>query len=219
MSGTFFEIYEKNGNPYYLIPAGTIIYRGIKKTKKYDEYYSHIYKQHKNTFFAFYIDAALLYGNSVFEFEFTQEVSLLALDKIGANFFDKCHEKVQQILIENYVYTDGSLYDSMRIRNSVNKKDTELVDYLCRQGEMGYATDFMHKENEYYQKMTAHTKVFQQELFDEMKSRIKEDDESVPYCYNGYYYITRYEKGKDYPIYSRKKETLSWNLSRHAAYL
>jgi oligopeptidase B len=56
--------------------------------------------------------------------------------------------------------------------------------------------------------MTAHTKVFQQELFDEMKSRIKEDDESVPYGYNGYYYITRYEKGKDYPIYSRKKETL-----------
>src|SRR5690606_41974264 len=35
-----------------------------------------------------------------------------------------------------------------------------------------------------------------------------EDDESVPYFYNGYYYITRYEKGKDYPIYSRKKGSL-----------
>jgi oligopeptidase B len=42
-----------------------------------------------------------------------------------------------------------------------------------------------------------------------MKARIKEDDESVPYLYNGYYYITRFEKGKDYPIYSRKKESLS----------
>jgi oligopeptidase B len=41
-----------------------------------------------------------------------------------------------------------------------------------------------------------------------MKSRIKEDDSSVPYFYNGYYYITRYETGKDYPIYSRKKGTL-----------
>ena len=41
-----------------------------------------------------------------------------------------------------------------------------------------------------------------------MKTRIKEDDESVPYLYNGYYYITRFETGKDYPIYSRKKETL-----------
>jgi len=42
-----------------------------------------------------------------------------------------------------------------------------------------------------------------------MKGRIKEDDESVPYLYNGYYYITRFEKGSDYPIYSRKKGSLS----------
>jgi oligopeptidase B len=41
-----------------------------------------------------------------------------------------------------------------------------------------------------------------------MKARIKEDDESVPYLYNGYYYITRFEKGKDYPIHSRKKGSL-----------
>jgi oligopeptidase B len=41
-------------------------------------------------------------------------------------------------------------------------------------------------------------------LFEE-KARIKENDESVPYLYNGYYYITRFETGKDYPIYSRKK--------------
>ena len=57
--------------------------------------------------------------------------------------------------------------------------------------------------------MTAHTQEFQKELFEEMKARIKEDDESVPYLYNGYYYITRFETGKDYPIYSRKKESLS----------
>ena len=38
-----------------------------------------------------------------------------------------------------------------------------------------------------------------------MKARIKEDDESVPYKSNGYYYITRYEKGGQYPIHSRKK--------------
>ena len=69
--------------------------------------------------------------------------------------------------------------------------------------------DYLNKENEYYHKMTAHTKDFQKELFEEMKGRIKEDDESVPYFYNGYYYITRFEKGKDYPIYSRKKESLS----------
>jgi oligopeptidase B len=70
---------------------------------------------------------------------------------------------------------------------------------------------YLNKENLYYQEMTAHTKVFQKELFEEMKVRIKEDDESVPYLYNGYYYITRFEMGSDYPIYSRKKGSLSAN--------
>jgi oligopeptidase B len=64
----------------------------------------------------------------------------------------------------------------------------------------------LNKENEYYQKETAHTKKFQEELFAEMKGRIKEDDTSVPYLYNGYWYITRYETGKNYPIYTRKRE-------------
>ena len=41
-----------------------------------------------------------------------------------------------------------------------------------------------------------------------MKSRIKEDDASVPFKSNGYFYITRYELGGQYPIYARKKETL-----------
>ncbi|WP_409559652.1 S9 family peptidase [Flavobacterium sp.] len=75
------------------------------------------------------------------------------------------------------------------------RENTEVIDYL-------------NKENDYYKKMTAHTEQFQKDLFDEMKSRIKEDDSSVPYLYNGYYYITRYEIGKDYPIYARKKGSL-----------
>ncbi len=68
--------------------------------------------------------------------------------------------------------------------------------------------NYLNKENDYYRQETAHTKDFQQTLFEEMKSRIKEDDESVPYFYNGYFYITRFEKGKDYPIHSRKKGSL-----------
>ena len=66
----------------------------------------------------------------------------------------------------------------------------------------------MNQENTYYDTMTADTKGFQKDLYEEMKSRIKEDDESVPYLYNGYYYITRFETGKDYPIYSRKRGSL-----------
>lgn len=68
--------------------------------------------------------------------------------------------------------------------------------------------DYLERENDYYERMTAHTKKFQEALFEEMKGRIKEDDNSVPYFYNGYYYITRYETGKDYPIYTRRKDSL-----------
>jgi len=76
-----------------------------------------------------------------------------------------------------------------------NRDNPEVIDYL-------------NQENEYNEKMTAHTKEFQERLFEEMKGRIKEDDESVPYKLNGYWYLTRFETGKDYPIYSRKKREL-----------
>ena len=80
--------------------------------------------------------------------------------------------------------------------------------YWLNDRENPEVIDYLTKENEYYNEMTSHTKDFQEALFQEMKSRIKEDDESVPYFYNGYFYITRFEKGQDYPIYSRKKLTL-----------
>lgn len=90
------------------------------------------------------------------------------------------------------------MHDDLRVDNYywLNDRDNEEV------------IDYLERENDYYNKMTAHTKDFQKDLFEEMKGRIKEDDESVPYFYNGYYYITRFETGKDYPIYSRKKDSL-----------
>ena len=97
--------------------------------------------------------------------------------------------------------TELEKFDDIRIDNYFwlnDRENPEVIDYL-------------NKENEYYQAMTAHTNDFQKELFEEMKSRIKEDDQSVPYLYNGYYYITRFETGSDYPIYSRKKGSLSAN--------
>ncbi|MAL60031.1 MAG: oligopeptidase B [Flavobacteriaceae bacterium] len=80
--------------------------------------------------------------------------------------------------------------------------------YWLNERENEEVIDYLERENDYYNKMTAHTKDFQNDLFEEMKGRIKEDDASVPYFYNGYYYITRYEAGKDYPIHSRKKGSL-----------
>lgn len=80
--------------------------------------------------------------------------------------------------------------------------------YWLNERENPEVLNYLHDENTYYNEMTAHTKAFQHTLFEEMKSRIKEDDESIPYKKNNYYYITRFELGKQYPIYARKKETL-----------
>ena len=70
---------------------------------------------------------------------------------------------------------------------------------------------YLNSENEYFNQVTASTNNFQKELFEEMKGRIKEYDTSVPYFRNQYFYITRFEKGSQYPIYSRKKENLEAN--------
>ena len=87
--------------------------------------------------------------------------------------------------------------------------DVRIDKYFwLRERENPEVIDYLTRENYYNEQMTAHTVPLQEKLFEEMKGRIKEDDSSVPYKLNGYWYITRYEKGKDYPIYSRKKETL-----------
>ena len=68
--------------------------------------------------------------------------------------------------------------------------------------------DNLKAENAYKEVKLKHTKKFQETLFDEIVGRIKKDDESVPYLDNGFWYYTRYEKDKEYPIHCRKKESL-----------
>ncbi|WP_370391013.1 S9 family peptidase [uncultured Winogradskyella sp.] len=87
--------------------------------------------------------------------------------------------------------------------------DTRIDNYFwMKDRDNPEVIDYIKAENSFYESETKETKAFQENLFQEIKSRIKEDDSSVPYKYNGYWYITKFEKGKDYPIYVRKKETL-----------
>ena len=65
---------------------------------------------------------------------------------------------------------------------------------------------YLEAENQYYEQHSLHSKQFQTDLFNEMKARIKEDDETVPYKYNRYWYKTRFESGREYPIYTRWKD-------------
>ncbi len=63
---------------------------------------------------------------------------------------------------------------------------------------------YLEAENDYYKAQTKHTKDFKELLFNEMKGRIKEEDESVPYKKNGFNYVTKFKKGNQYPQYYRK---------------
>ncbi len=68
--------------------------------------------------------------------------------------------------------------------------------------------DYLNAENAYCDAMLKDTEPLQKQLFEEIKSRIKEDDQSVPFFRKGYWYYTRYEIGKEYPIYCRKFQSL-----------
>src|SRR5690606_6850291 len=54
-----------------------------------------------------------------------------------------------------------------------------------------------------------HTEQLQEKIYDEIVGRIKQDDESVPYRENGYWYYTRYESNKEYPIYCRRQGSMN----------
>ena len=68
--------------------------------------------------------------------------------------------------------------------------------------------DYLNSENNYRKELMKDYESLEKEIFNEIKSRIKEDDSSVPYFDNQYFYYTRYEKDKQYPIYCRKKGSL-----------
>ena len=87
--------------------------------------------------------------------------------------------------------------------------DTRLDPYYwLNEREDPEVIQYLEDENSYTKAVLKSTEKMQKQLFEEMKGRIKEDDSSVPYFLNDYWYIRRYEKGKDYPIFTRKHKTL-----------
>lgn len=72
-----------------------------------------------------------------------------------------------------------------------SRKDPNVLDYL-------------NAENAYTESVMKEGKALEETLFNEMVSRMAQNDESVPYIYNGYTYRTIYQEGKDFPIYQRK---------------
>lgn len=67
---------------------------------------------------------------------------------------------------------------------------------------------YLEAENAYAEAILGPHEQLEDTLFAEMRGRIKEDDSSVPTFDNGYWYYTRFETGKQYPIYARRKGTM-----------
>jgi oligopeptidase B len=65
---------------------------------------------------------------------------------------------------------------------------------------------YLGAENAYADAVMAPLKPLQDTLYKEIVGRIKQDDSSVPYRERGYWYYTRFETGKDYPIHARRRD-------------
>ncbi|WP_058835747.1 S9 family peptidase [Luteimonas abyssi] len=66
--------------------------------------------------------------------------------------------------------------------------------------------DYLNAENSYADAVMAPLQALQGTLYDEIVGRIKQDDSSVPYRERGFWYYSRFETGKDYPIYARRAD-------------
>jgi len=80
--------------------------------------------------------------------------------------------------------------------------------YWLNQRDNPEVMAYLEAENAYKDAVMAHTKDFQEKLFNEIVGRIKQTDMSVPYKDQGYYHYTRFEEGGEYPIYCRKEGSL-----------
>lgn len=87
--------------------------------------------------------------------------------------------------------------------------DVRIDDYYwLRDPEDPAVIAYLEAENEYTEAVMAHTDELQEQLYQEITGRIKQDDDSVPYKKGDYFYYYRFEKGDDYPIYCRKRGSL-----------
>ena len=87
--------------------------------------------------------------------------------------------------------------------------DTRIDNYFwLNDRENPEVIDYLNAENDYGKEVMKPTEKLQEELYEEMVSRIKKDDESVPYKKKGYWYYTRFIEEGQYPIYCRKKDTM-----------
>jgi oligopeptidase B len=102
-----------------------------------------------------------------------------------------------------------------KILEAHNHKRTDNY-YWMNERENPDTISYLEAENAYSEEKLKHTEEFQTQLFEEIKARIKKDDESVPYKIGEYLYYSRYDFGLEYPIFGRKKVGKELDLTKLA---
>jgi oligopeptidase B len=97
-----------------------------------------------------------------------------------------------------------------KIPTRLEKHDHVRIDnyYWLRERDNPEVIAYLKAENEYAENEMSRADPSEDKLFDEIKARFKQTDMSVPYQRDGYFYYTRYEEGKEYPIFARKRDSL-----------
>jgi len=115
-------------------------------------------------------------------------------------------EEVQSPKAEKIATTlSGNRQDNYYwMKLSEEQKNAEVKDEQTQK-----VINYLTSENEYLKTKLRHTEALQKKVYNEIVGRIKQTDESVPYKDNGYWYYTRYEEGQEYPVYCRKKGSLT----------
>ena len=113
-----------------------------------------------------------------------------------------CHQSQQK--------TDMSAPVAKKINKELTLHGHTRIDpyYWLRERDNPEVMAYLEAENAYTDSVMKDTKDFEQKLYQEIVGRIKQDDQSVPYLDNGYYYYIRYEEGGEYPLVCRKKGNL-----------
>jgi len=112
--------------------------------------------------------------------------------------FNSCKEKIKNMSIPPICEVQEKL---------LSKHNDNRVDnyYWLNDRNNPKVIDYLNKENDYTDFKLKDTEKFQSDIFLELKGRIKDDDESVPYKYNGYLYWKKFKKGDEHPIYLRRE--------------
>lgn len=113
---------------------------------------------------------------------------------IKAPVAEKIPHELKNNRIDNYFWM--RLSDEQKNAAKPDAQTTKVLDYL-------------NSENEYSKALLKNTEGLQKTIYDEITARIKKNDESVPYFENGYYYYNKFSEGSEYPVYYRKKGSLS----------